>query len=542
MTQLNLFGGEVVEDLKNNEISHKAKSYTGLYALHKYWGKKPYNIMADFIKKYTNKNEIVLDPFLGSGVSITEAVFNGRKGFGIDINPSAVFITSQILSEVDPKQIISEYKLLEKNLKSKINSLYTVKRNNDTFLGQNYLWENKKLTEVRYTNGTRNRNIDQPTRDDIELANSFNIDSIKSFFPEANFFHNSRINAKGSENVSNLFTLRNLYALSLLYERIENIKNTEIQELFKFCFTSAIGQASKMVFVIKRRNKTKENGNVVISEKKEIGSWVIGYWQPKEYFENNVWTCFETRFKKILKAKKEQYPTYKNYNKAENFTQLKNASDYLLINKPSQHYLKEVETNSIDYILSDPPHGNRIPYLELSLLWNSWLKKDVNYEDEIIVSEAKERKKDSSDYNKLMNEVIEECFRVLKPNRYFSFMFNSLDDDAWINVIRTFHNVGYELNLIETLGYSANSVVQDNRKNGLQTDFIITYKKPAKVLKRASLEIIDLMDYPDLVLQIINLKKKGYKPFQIMNNIFSEILKKNQFFKISELFKTIEHA
>ncbi|MCB0751648.1 MAG: hypothetical protein KDC52_09255, partial [Ignavibacteriae bacterium] len=316
----------------------------------------------------------------------------------------------------------------------------------------------------------------------------------------------------------------------------------EIQELFKFCFTSAIGQASKMVFVIKRRNKTKENGNVVISEKKEIGSWVIGYWQPKEYFENNVWTCFETRFKKILKAKKEQYPTYKNYNKAENFTQLKNASDYLLINKPSQHYLKEVETNSIDYILSEPPHGNRIPYLELSLLWNSWLKKDVNYEDEIIVSEAKERKKDSSDYNKLVNEVIEECFRVLKPNRYFSFMFNSLDDDAWINVIRTFHNVGYELNLIETLGYSANSVVQDNRKNGLQTDFIITYKKPAKVLKRTSLEIIDLMDYPDLVLQIINLKKKGYKPFQIMNNIFSEILKKNQFFKISELFKTIEHA
>ena len=58
-----------------------------------------------------------------------------------------------------------------------------------------------------------------------------------------------------------------------------------------------------MVFVIKRRNKTKENGNIV-TEKKEAGSWVIGYWQPNEYFENNVWTCFETRFKKILKAKK----------------------------------------------------------------------------------------------------------------------------------------------------------------------------------------------------------------------------------------------
>lgn len=99
MTQLNLFGETEKQNNKEKEISHKAKSYTGLYALHKYWGKKPYNIMQDFIKKYTSHNEIVLDPFLGSGVSITEAVFNERKGFGIDINPSAIFITEQLLKK-----------------------------------------------------------------------------------------------------------------------------------------------------------------------------------------------------------------------------------------------------------------------------------------------------------------------------------------------------------------------------------------------------------------------------------------------------------
>ena len=96
--------------------------------------------------------------------------------------------------------------------------------------------------------------------------------------------------------------------------------------------------------------------------------------------------------------------------------------------------------------------------------------------------------------------------------------------------------------MIETLGYSANSVVQDNRKNGLQTDFIITYKKPTMLNKNRSLEIIDLMDYPDLVMRIINLKKEGYKPFQIMNNVFCEVLKENKFFNISQLLKTIENA
>jgi DNA modification methylase len=542
MKQLNLFGEEVIENVKDNEISHKAKSYTGLYALHKYWGKKPYNIMADFIDKYTSPNEIVLDPFLGSGVSITEAVFKGRKGFGIDINPSAIFITSQILAKVNPKNIIAEFKSLENDLKEKINSFYTVNRNGKFFLGQNYLWENQELTEVRFTNGTRNRQSETPTSEDIALAESFDIKNIKSYYPTSNFFHNSRINAKGTENVSKLFTPRNLNALSLLFERIEKIENSEIRDLFKFCFTSSIGQASKMVFVIKRRNKTKNNGNIIVSEKKEIGSWVIGYWQPKEFFENNVWTCFETRFKKILKAKKDQYSLSNLHISSESFDELKKIGNYLLVNQPSQKYLKLIDDNSIDYILTDPPHGNRIPYLELSLLWNSWLKKDVNYEDEIIVSESKERRKNSTNYNELMNEAIKECLRVLKPERHFSFMFNSLDDDAWLNVVKTFHEIGFELEVIETLGYSANSVVQDNRKNGLQTDFIITYKKPKEIDLKRRLEIIDLMDYPDLVLQIINLKKKGYKPFQIMNNIFCEVLKKNQFFLISELFKTIENA
>jgi DNA modification methylase len=468
MRQLNLFGEPVKENISNEEITHAAKSYTGLYALHKYWGKKPYNIMADFIKKYTNKNDIVLDPFLGSGVSLTEAVFNNRKGFGIDINPSATFITEQIIKKIDPHKLISEFKSIEKDLKSQINSYYAVIRDENTFVGQNFLWDKEELIEIRYQNGGRKRVTTTPEASDIKLTELININNIETFFPKNNFFHNSRINAKRDNKIYDLFTNRNLKALSLLYDRIENICDITLQNIFKFCFTSAIGQASKMVFVIKRRNKTKLNGSSQVSEKKEIGSWVIGYWRPKEYFENNVWTTFETRFKKLLKAKKEQYSISNEYLSSNNFQELKTNGDYLIVNKPSQNYLKKIPNNSIDYILTDPPHGNRIPYLELSLLWNSWLKKDVNYQDEIIVSESKDRTKNKEDYNLLLNDVIKECYRVLKNDKYLSFMFNSLDDKAWLNVVKTFYEVGFQLEAIETLGYSANSVVQDNRKNGLQ--------------------------------------------------------------------------
>jgi len=262
---------------------------------------------------------------------------------------------------------------------------------------------------------------------------------------------------------------------------------------------------------------------------------------PKDYFENNAWTCFENRFKKIYKAKKEQGKLGQNYQEGKSFEAL-DETDFLLVKSPSQDYLKSLSDDSIDYILTDPPHGNRIPYLELSLLWNSWLKENADFEKEIIISESKDRKKDKNDYNNLMYDVFQECFRVLKPEKKLSFMFNSLNDDAWISSVEMFRSIGYKLELIETLGYSANSVVQDNRKNGLQTDFIITYSKPIHPSSTDRLEIIRFSDYPELVIKISELKEKGYKSYQIMNYIMKELLSQDKFLNITELIKEINNA
>ena len=63
----------------------------------------------NFIKKYTLPDEIVLDPFCGSGVSVSEAVFNGRKGVGIDINPSSILITKNVIQNIDIKLALGEF-------------------------------------------------------------------------------------------------------------------------------------------------------------------------------------------------------------------------------------------------------------------------------------------------------------------------------------------------------------------------------------------------------------------------------------------------
>jgi adenine-specific DNA methylase len=533
--QLDIFKTEEQAD------SYSAESYTGIYGMHKYWSKKPYNVIRTFIQKYCGKDGVVIDPFCGSGIAVIEAVITGRKGIGFDINPSAIFITKQVLTKVSSSKLYENFKQIESKIKEKINSFYRVKRNGNTYQGTHFIWENNQITEVWYQNGSRKKNIDNPTDEDIELANSFTYEGIENYYPTERFFHNPRINAYGNQHIYNLFTPRNLKALALLMNEIEDVEDKSIKDILKFCFTSSVGQASKMVFVVKKRGKMS---GTVESEKKEVGSWVIGYWTPKENFEINAWNCFENKFSKILKAKRVQEKAPYSVRETDNFEELV-CSDFnlMLLNQPAQIGLKNVPDNSIDYVITDPPHGNRIPYLELSMLWNSWLRESADFENEIIISEAKERNKDINDYNRLLNQVFEEIQRVLKPERHFSLMFNSLDDKTWINLISKLYSLEFELVKVETLEYSANSVVQDTRKVGLKTDFIITFVKQPHINK-PDLNILALeRDHQEIKNSISLLfnseNNQGFETYQILNHLFRHFLHQNKFFKVSEVLNLL---
>ena len=135
--------------------------------------------------------------------------------------------------------------------------------------------------------------------------------------------------------------------------------------------TSAIGQMSNMVFVINRNGK------------REVGSWVIGFWLPKEHFEINVWNCFINKAKKLLKNLPSVHKVYSNIE---------------IYNESCWKKMKDISSDSVKLIITDPPHSNRIPYLELSEIFNSVLGYKSGFEDEIIVSNANERDKNIHKY------------------------------------------------------------------------------------------------------------------------------------------------
>ncbi|MEK7787041.1 MAG: site-specific DNA-methyltransferase [Chloroflexota bacterium] len=71
---------------------HKETSPYGLHNFHSFPAKFPPQLPKLFINELTRPNDVVLDPMMGSGTTVIEALLAGRQGIGFDIDPLALRI------------------------------------------------------------------------------------------------------------------------------------------------------------------------------------------------------------------------------------------------------------------------------------------------------------------------------------------------------------------------------------------------------------------------------------------------------------------
>lgn len=62
-------------------------AHTAIYNWHKYWARKTWNVIGEFVSSYCPPGGTVLDPFAGSGVTGIEAVRHGRRAILVDLVP-----------------------------------------------------------------------------------------------------------------------------------------------------------------------------------------------------------------------------------------------------------------------------------------------------------------------------------------------------------------------------------------------------------------------------------------------------------------------
>ncbi|MEO0261460.1 MAG: DNA methyltransferase [candidate division WOR-3 bacterium] len=65
----------------------------GIYGIHPYPAMFHFLVVRKLIKKFSKKNDWILDPFMGSGVVAGECLISGRNFVGYDINPLGVLIS-----------------------------------------------------------------------------------------------------------------------------------------------------------------------------------------------------------------------------------------------------------------------------------------------------------------------------------------------------------------------------------------------------------------------------------------------------------------
>jgi 16S rRNA G966 N2-methylase RsmD len=475
---------EYPENFKPIDYTIAPGTHPSRYWIHKYPARKPMNVNRKYIEHFTKPGDIVLDPFCGSGVVPVEAVMLGRKAIGVDLNPVATFITRMTAtSDLDIQALKQSFEQIKQNTKEKIDSLYATicpKCRKKATIISTVWWKSKSPTHIFVEcPSCKFRGLRETTDGDIQAIEKVEKRAEKEL---SDYWYPKEKMPKSAPNiplnkdtyVSDLFSKRNLLALSILYKEIQKTKNKTIRNLMKLTFTANLEPVSKLIPV----RKSRLDKGVV-----PAGSWSFkGYWIPENRVEGHVFYYFEHRFRKTVRAVEDSIKEFKKRNierkEGKSFNDLLKDKNILISDQSTTNLkeLLELPDNSIDYILTDPPYAGAELYLDQSALWAFWLKYKLNYDDEIVIN--KRGGKLEKEYKEKLTKAFEEMHRVLKKNGYCSLWFHYKDPDIWFALLSSAEYAGFEkVSLAPQPPAKITGKQGGNPEGAITGDFIVTFKR-----------------------------------------------------------------
>jgi len=542
-----------VSSVKKPEFKHlnrqiPPEAHTSMYNFHKYWSRKTWNVVGEYIETYCPKTGIVYDPFGGSGVTAIEALRRGRKAIISDISPLATELTRLTIKYIPLDKIKEAFERIGKKVKEKILELYKTKCRNcgSEIVFDCAIWIKDKCVDIRYRECPNPKCKDERRKEtplikyDNNLLSKIEKLKIKEWYPKNKFYYSNGKPFKEKqqyESIDELFTKRNLYALAILMEAIECEENKTIRDFLKIAFTS-------MVHLCSRMNPISEAGHFTPFS----SAWTQhSYWYPSgHYMEQNVWNKFESSIyghQGLLKAKGESNEYFKDIKFATSFKQVIEGEADIFIHTGScldlmqQMEKKYGDKGCIDYIFTDPPYDSSIQYGELTYMWVAWMKKDEGYlekivGDEIIHNERQE--KDFEVYHSLLKNSFEKMFNILKPDSYLTVTFHNPTFKVRNATIRAGVLSGFELQKVhhqELARPSAKSLLQPF--GSAQGDFYLRFHKPNLGEKSYEPEAIDALRFGKIVMDttVRILAERGEPtPYTIIINAIDPELVKRGFF------------
>jgi 16S rRNA G966 N2-methylase RsmD len=409
-------------------------SHSPMYVWHKYWSRKTWNVIGEHILAYTKPQQIVFDPFAGSGVTAIEAARHQRRAIVCDLNPAACHITELTLRRVDTLKLLQAFERVRERARQRLSELYTIHclKCGRPLTADCCVREGDELVEVRYKSCPNcEHRCDtgcKPREEDIEALADLEAKRIKEWYPKNRLFYSDGEAFKEKQkydSLDQLFTKRNLRAAAMLHEAIEGEASPQLRKFLMGAFTSMIHLCTRMCPAL---SPGEGNHQTAFSS-----TWTQhSYWSAPRYLESNVWEKFEsavTGNQGIIKGKNESNEKLGDVKVTDDWRKvLAGDADIAVVNEDCVELMKKMPDECVDYIFTDPPYDASIQYGELSFLWNAWLRKDHLYADRIAVHEIvrNERQKKPFDlYYALLNSSVLGMYRVLRPERCLTLTFHN---------------------------------------------------------------------------------------------------------------------
>lgn len=503
-----------------------ASPHTPIYKMHRYFARRPYSVFRYLVEHYSCPGSVVLDPFCGGGVTVVEALRQQRKVIGVDLDPVATFITKMEVADVNIDKLEEAFKHIEKTAKDEVNRLYFTKCPNckrevsAEWFEWSYIFKCAKCNKEVILSKTKKigkavfecphckeeikafkseRKSEEIVNIKLKCSCGFkgektpdDHDFKKIRMIEENFERTVKkkelwypkdeipvgektreVLNQGIKCFYELFTKRNLLALATIFKEIEKIEVKKIRELMELAFTSRLFESSKLAH-IKDSTVVKPGHH---------------YWLATIPAEANVWSQFTNGYEAVLKGKKySQKEIGNNYKEAKTFEDLKEGKTCLILNQSSTQLPFPEE--SVDVIITDPPYGGNVQYSELSDFWVIWLKKTLGIEtlidrtEEAIINPY--QSKGLREYRELIYQVLKQCHRVLKANRWLVMTFHNRNFDVWNAIHLAAHDAGFILPEKDGMIYQPpihayTTTLHQQASGAMLGDFILSFERVEKL-------------------------------------------------------------
>ncbi|WP_409149815.1 DNA methyltransferase [Sphingobacterium sp. BS-2] len=484
---------------------------------HFYHTKVPPKAICQFIEHYTEENDIILDAFAGTGTTGIAATRSNRKAIISDLSPIASFISANQNLPSNIVSLVDDIKAFTKTVESLIRPLYKlkvgatnqsinytiwsdafecpfcksqyfyydqfvdfennkvkesakcpscdgdIKKENDTkvfvefydsVLRQTRLKPLQKPVKISYKKGNRKFYLD-PTEEDLDLIKEIENKEIPHWVPSSPImFKGDEFGDlwragyhKGYSHTHDFYTKRNLLALSIIFDEIQKLgNNPDLKRILTFIFSSLYSRSHRMNRYIPQHGR-------------HVGPLSGTLYMSSLQVEINVLSLLKEKTKSIISA----------------LSELKKRN-VLISNQSITSISQNIPQNSIDYIYTDPPFGDNLPYSELNFLMEDWIKLHTNTETEAIINVKQNKQLDS--YNLLMQEGFKEYFKVLKPNRWITVVFHNSQSKVWTSIQDAITKAGFIISSISVLDKKKGTTKQLSYGGAVKNDLIISAFKP----------------------------------------------------------------